>query len=158
MLRLDWNLLFNMINLLILYALMKRFLFKPVRVILEQRQKEADAQFAKAGQKQDEADQMKAKYDALVQGAEQEREQLLADARSGASQEYSRIVAEAKEEADEIVTRARTDAETEKDAVLQQAEEQVRDMVVTAAAKIAAKKNSEAGDRELYDKFLAEAE
>ena len=29
MLRLDWNLLFNIINLIILYALMKRFLFKP---------------------------------------------------------------------------------------------------------------------------------
>ena len=43
MLRLDWNLLFNIINLIILYALMKRFLFKPVNAILEKRQQEADA-------------------------------------------------------------------------------------------------------------------
>ena len=42
MLRLDWNLLFNIINLIILYALMKRFLFKPVNAILEKRQQEAD--------------------------------------------------------------------------------------------------------------------
>ena len=40
MLRLDWNLLFTVINLLILYFLMKRFLFKPVNEILEKRQQE----------------------------------------------------------------------------------------------------------------------
>ena len=45
MLRLDWNILFNIINLIILYLLMKRFLFKPVNAILEKRQQAADAQF-----------------------------------------------------------------------------------------------------------------
>ena len=48
MLRLDWNILFNIINLIILYLLMKRFLFKPVNAILEKRQQAADAQFAEA--------------------------------------------------------------------------------------------------------------
>ena len=47
MLRLDWNLLFNIINLIILYALMKRFLFKPVNAILEKRQQEADGKISK---------------------------------------------------------------------------------------------------------------
>ena len=37
MLRLDWNLVFTVINLLILYVLMRKFLFKPVNEILEKR-------------------------------------------------------------------------------------------------------------------------
>ncbi|MEI3139219.1 MAG: ATP synthase F0 subunit B [Lachnospiraceae bacterium] len=39
MLRLDWNLVFTVINLLILYVLMRKFLFKPVNEILEKRRK-----------------------------------------------------------------------------------------------------------------------
>ena len=48
MLRLDWNLVFTVINLLILYVLMRKFLFKPVNEILEKRQKEEDARLADA--------------------------------------------------------------------------------------------------------------
>ena len=52
MLRLDWNILFNIINILILYFLLKRFLFKPVNGILEKRQQEADSIFAQANEKE----------------------------------------------------------------------------------------------------------
>ena len=38
MLRLDWNLVLTIINLLILYLLMKKFLIGPVTAIMEQRQ------------------------------------------------------------------------------------------------------------------------
>ena len=41
MLKLDWNLLLTVLNLLILAGAMWYFLFKPVRKILEARQAEA---------------------------------------------------------------------------------------------------------------------
>ena len=40
MLRIDSNILWTIINLLILYALMKHFLFQPVHDILEKRKQE----------------------------------------------------------------------------------------------------------------------
>ena len=52
MLRLDWNLLFTVINLLLLFVLMKIFLFKPVQKIIAARQAEADKQFDEAAAKQ----------------------------------------------------------------------------------------------------------
>ena len=55
MLRLDWNLLFTVINLLLLFVLMKIFLFKPVQKIIAARQAEADKQFDEAAAKQAEA-------------------------------------------------------------------------------------------------------
>ena len=51
MLRLDWNLLFTVINLLLLFVLMKIFLFKPVQKIIAARQAEADKQFDEAAAK-----------------------------------------------------------------------------------------------------------
>ena len=154
MLRLDWNILF--INLIILYLLMKRFLFKPVNAILEKRQQAADAQFAEADRQKAEAKESQEHYDALVQGAEDEKKRIVADARQEASAEYGRIVSEAKDKADGIVEKAKADAENEKAAAMQQADAAVRDMVVTAAARMVAMKDAKESDRALYDKFLAE--
>ena len=156
MLRLDWNILFNIINLIILYLLMKRFLFKPVNAILEKRQQAADAQFAEADRQKAEAKERQEHYDALVQGAEDEKKRIVADARQEASAEYGRIVSEAKDKADGIVEKAKADAENEKAAAMQQADAAVRDMVVTAAARMVAMKDAKESDRALYDKFLAE--
>ena len=156
MLRLDWNILFNIINLIILYLLMKRFLFKPVNAILEKRQQAADAQFAEADRQTAEAKESQEHYDALVRGAEDEKKRIVAEARQEASAEYGRIVSEAKDKADGIVEKAKTDAENEKAAAMQQADAAVRDMVVTAAARMVAMKDAKESDRALYDKFLAE--
>ena len=156
MLRLDWNILFNIINLIILYLLMKRFLFKPVNAILEKRQQAADAQFAEADRQKAEAKESQEHYDALVQGAEDEKKRIVADARQEASAEYGRIVSEAKDKADGIVEKAKADAENEKAAAMQQADAAVRDMVVTAAARMVAMKDAKESDLALYDKFLAE--
>ena len=156
MLRLDWNILFNILHLIILYLLMKRFLFKPVNAILEKRQQAADAQFAEADRQKAEAKESQEHYDALVQGAEDEKKRIVADARQEASAEYGRIVSEAKDKADGIVEKAKADAENEKAAAMQQADAAVRDMVVTAAARMVAMKDAKESDRALYDKFLAE--
>ena len=156
MLRLDWNILFNIINLIILYLLMKRFLFNPVNAILEKRQQAADAQFAEADRQKAEAKESQEHYDALVQGAEDEKKRIVADARQEASAEYGRIVSEAKDKADGLVEKAKADAENEKAAAMQQADAAVRDMVVTAAARMVAMKDAKESDRALYDKFLAE--
>ena len=135
---------------------MKRFLFKPVNAILEKRQQAADAQFAEADRQKAEAKESQEHYDALVQGAEDEKKRIVADARQEASAEYGRIVSEAKDKADGIVEKAKADAENEKAAAMQQADAAVRDMVVTAAARMVALKDAKESDRALYDKFLAE--
>ena len=135
---------------------MKRFLFKPVNAILEKRQQAADAQFAEADRQKAEAKESQEHYDALVQGAEDEKKRIVADARQAASAEYGRIVSEAKDKADGIVEKAKADAENEKAAAMQQADAAVRDMVVTAAARMVAMKDAKESDRALYDKFLAE--
>ena len=135
---------------------MKRFLFKPVNALLEKRQQAADAQFAEADRQKAEAKESQEHYDALVQGAEDEKKRIVADARQEASAEYGRIVSEAKDKADGIVEKAKADAENEKAAAMQQADAAVRDMVVTAAARMVAMKDAKESDRALYDKFLAE--
>lgn len=157
MLRLDWNILFNIINILILYVLLRHFLFKPVNQILEKRQAEADGRFAEADEREAKARESQTRYETLLADAQGEKEKIVAEGKSEAAREYGRIVDEAKDRAAGIVEKAKSDAEKEKQAILQQADGAVRDMVITAAAKVAGGADSPESDRALYDRFLAQA-
>lgn len=154
MLRLDWNILFNIINLIILYVLMKRFLFGPVNKILAKRQTEADSRFVQADEREKKAEEQRAQYENLLRDAEGEKRKIVAEAREEAVREYDRIVDGAKEKADDIVEKAKTDANHEKDAIIRQADADVRDMVIQAAAKVSAQAANAENDRALYDRFL----
>ena len=48
MLKLDINLLYTVVNILVMYALLRKFLFKPVQDVLDKRQKMVDDELANA--------------------------------------------------------------------------------------------------------------
>lgn len=157
MLKLDINLLFTVINVLILYFIVQRFLFKPLQKILDARQAQIDKQYADAQSAQDEADNMKKQYQDSLAQIDVEKNTILLESREKASAEYERIVADAKAEAEKIVGDAKKNANAEKQKRMQEAEEQIADLVVEATAKISGTKQSAEGDRALYDQFIAKA-
>lgn len=157
MLRLDWNILFNIINILILYFLLKRFLFRPINEILAKRQAEADSLFVQAGEKDAKAQESREKYETLLSDAENEKVKIVSDARKEASAEYDRILVEAREKADAVVEKAQDAARKEKQTILLQADAEIKDMVLAAAAKVAGAADGAANDRKLYDRFLETA-
>mgnify|MGYP003191769544 CR=1 FL=1 len=62
MLRLDWNLLFTIINLIVLYVCMKKFLYGPITAIMDKRQNMIREQLANATQTEEEARQMELSF------------------------------------------------------------------------------------------------
>lgn len=155
MLRLDINLVFTIINLLILYFIIAKFLFKPVKNILAQRQAEIDKQYADAKAAENQAMELKQQYELSVKRAETEQTEALNEARTKAGKEYDRIVAGAHAEAEQIVGNAKEAARQEQEKSIRQAKEQIADLVVEAASKVVASGQGSAADRELYNKFLA---
>jgi ATP synthase F0 subunit b len=152
-----WNILWTVINLLILYFLVKKFLFGRVDKILEQRKAEVEEASRAADEMIEEAKKAKAEYQQRIELADEEKEQILADIKKQGYDEYERIVGEARKKGEQIVTEARHNAEVENERAKEAYAAQLADMVVEAASKIAATKHSTAQDRELYDKFINEA-
>lgn len=70
MLKLDWNLLFTLINLIVFYFLMRKFLIKPITNIMEERKKLIENGLSQARQNQDEALKLKEQYEAALVGAD----------------------------------------------------------------------------------------
>ena len=153
MLQLDvWNVLFTVINLLILFVLMRIFLYKPVQKIIAARQAEADKQFDEAAAKQSEAEELKTKYEAVLN----EKKKVVAEARKTADEEYQRIVTDAHKTASQIKDDAEAEAISQKEQILKKAEKEIADMVVDAAAKVVGS-NSADTNAALYDTFLNKA-
>jgi len=150
MLRIDINILFTMINLLTLYVLIRKFLFKPVHNILAKRDEEIKAKYADADRTKQDAQALKDQYENSVKELEASRQEKIAAARKDADAEYDRIVADANGKSDAIVDEARKKAQAAADQEKHKAEEEISGMVKDAAAKIAEAQS----DEKLYDDFL----
>lgn len=155
MLKLDINLVFTVINLLIIYFIVRKFLFKPVQDILAKRQEEIDKQYAEAEAAKEQVDGLRHKYEERVSMIAEEKAAVIDMAHKKADAEYGRIVAEAQAEAQKIVANARKAAQSEHEHSVRQAQEQIAGLVIEATARVVASGQGHAADRELYNQFLA---
>ena len=84
MLRLDINLVFTIINLIVLFVLMRIFLFKPVNNIIAKREEAIRKQFDDADAAEKEAENLKTEYEASLAGAKDESARLITEAKEKA--------------------------------------------------------------------------
>lgn len=151
------NMIFTLINLLILFGALTIFLFKPVKKIIAKRREEADEQYEIALKKQSEADELKVQYEETLASAEEEKKQILATAKENADKEYQRIIDEAEASAKDIKDTAKSEADRQKAMIVKEAEKEIGDIVVAAATKVVGEQKGAEVDGALYDKFLKKA-
>jgi F-type H+-transporting ATPase subunit b len=157
MLKFDWNMLWTIVNLIIFVVLMKIFLVKPIKNTLDKRKELIDKQFSDAMQTQEEAENLKAEYEAELADVENEKKQILVDARSSAKAEYNKIVDKAQNEADKIKSDARKVADMESEKARLAVKEDIAALAMETAAKVIGSQSSAEIDSKLYDEFLNES-
>ena len=102
MLRIDLNLVWTIINVIILYLLLKKFLIKPVTAIMDKREQMVKQGLESARAQESQAKELKVKYEEALASAKEESLQLVEKARGNAQVEYDRILGEADEQAKKI--------------------------------------------------------
>lgn len=152
-----WNLICIVLNLLILAALMKKFLYKPVLGIIEKRQNLIDEQMAQAQSCKEEAKQLKEKYESSLSDITAEREHVLHESKAQAELEYTRILDDAHQEAKQILDDAEKICQTQKEKAVKSAEEEIARLAAEAAAKIIGQNCSSENDTQIYEDFLRKA-
>ena len=109
-----WNILIALLNLVVLFLLVKAFLFKPVRALFAERQKALDEQYGAAAEAQRQADENRAQWEQTLAGAHTQAKEILQSATDSAKYREEKIVSEAQEKARGIVKRAEQEAELER--------------------------------------------
>ncbi len=139
-----WELIFTWCNLLILFLLVRHFLFKPVQKILKQREEEVGEMYTKAEAAQKNAEAMEAEYTEKLADAKNEAGRIMQTATKNAQERSEEIVRDAEEKAAAAMTKAEARIEQERKNALAQIQDQVADMAVSIAQKVIEKELSPA--------------
>ena len=145
------GLVWTIINLIVLFLLLRHFLINPVSNIMEQRRKLIADGLQNAQDTQDEANRLKAEYEEALSGAKKESAEIVDKARIDARAEYDRIVGEAGAKAGNIIENAKENVRIEREQTMKELQSQIAGLAIASAEKIV-------GDKEqnIYDQFLGE--
>ncbi len=153
-----WNFIWAGINLILLLILMKIFLFKPIRKMMEKRTQMVQDELDSAKKNREEAEQLREQYDNELGSAKDEAQKIIDKAHEDAETERAAIIKRSQEEAERIVADAGKTIENERKRVLAQAQTQIADLAVEAASRIIGENVDDEKNRRLVDKFLEEEE
>ena len=145
------GLVWTIINLIVLFLLLRHFLINPVSNIMEQRRKLIADGLQNAQDTQDEANRLKAEYEEALSGAKKESAEIVDKARIDARAEYDRIVGEAGAKAGNIIENAKENVRIEREQTMKELQSQIAGLAIASAEQIV-------GDKEqnIYDQFLGE--
>ena len=149
-----WTIIFAWINLLILYLAFKKFLFVPIKNMIDERQKEIDDMYSDAESSRTAANDMKAEYAEKLQKANEESDAILRSAQRRAELKEEEILREAKIEADRILDRAEEVIELEKKRALNEVKDEVSKMAIGIASAVIERDVSPEEHAGLIDDFI----
>ena len=81
LLRIDWNVIFTIVNLIVLYLGLRKFLIGPVTKVMDQRKQLIEGQMADARHVNEQANELKAQYEDALKQAHEESAQIVEKAR-----------------------------------------------------------------------------
>jgi F-type H+-transporting ATPase subunit b len=138
-----WTFALQAVNFLVLVWLLQRFLWRPVRAILERRRGEVDRVMADARAAREEAEALRRALESERAALPRERERALEQAHAEAMVERAALLEKAQREADEARAEARRHLERERD----EAVKEIRDRAAGLALALASRLLATAGPR-----------
>lgn len=149
-----WQMLASLANLVIIFLLVKKFLYKPVKKMLETRQNAIQSDYDAAQDAKNQALAEKATYEEKLRTAKAEADDVIKSAVNVASQREKEIIAEAKVRADGIVRQAENDAVLER----KKAEDGIKKEIVEVSSllteKMLGREVSAADHQNFIDSFI----
>ena len=145
MLNLNWNIIWTFVNLIILYILLRKFLFGPITAMMEKREGEIKSSLDNASAAKQEAAALKAAYTDKLKTAEAAAGDIIKSAKEEAKAKRDEIISKAKEDAGNIVL--------EKERSISEAKSEIASLVMDAALKAA--KNGDVSESAV-DSFILE--
>lgn len=156
MLKFDFNILWTLINLILLFVLMKLFLFKPIKKTLDKRRELIDNQFKDANEKEKSALELYSEYQSQLDGVEDEKKEILIEARENAKTQYNKIMERAQSDADKLKADAKRASELESEKARLMIKEEIAELAMKTAEKIIGDNAGVQTDSNIYDEFLSE--
>jgi len=155
---LDFSVTFiiTIINITILFIILRKLLFKPVTKFMADRAKRIQDSLDQADKDRTQAKALYKEYEDKLKNAEAEAGEIIKTARDNANMEASRIIAEGKTEAAEIISAAHKQIEADRLAAVTKLRFETAALVMAASSKLAARELSHDDNRRYVNMLLDE--
>ncbi len=148
----------QIVGFLIVLWVLKRFAWKPILSLLEERRQKIKSEFEAAALRKEEANQLLASYEAKLKEIDAAARAKITEAVSEAQKIAAEIKEEARQEGRELVVRSQAEIAREIAKAKVQLKEDMVAISLTATEKIISQKLDEPGHRRLVDEYLTRIE
>ena len=151
-----WQILISLVNLLLLFLIIKKFLFKPVMSVLEKRKQEIDGQYAEANAAIDEANLSKKQWEEKLAAAEDEAEAIIQTAAENAKYRGDKLIEDAQKRAESIVRVAESEAELERKKATDSMKQEIVEVSGALAEKLLERELNREDHKAIIESFIEE--
>lgn len=149
-----WHIVASIANLLLLMLILKKFLWKPVKKVLAERQNQVDEIYRTAEKAAEAAESDKALYSEKLAGARAEAESIVKAATARADRQSDEIIAAANKKAADTIRKAEAELEQEKKKAMNDLKNEISDISVAIASGIVDREINADDHKELIDSFI----
>lgn len=132
-------LLAQIVNFAILLFILKKFLYKPILKVLEERKRKVETSIKQAEDIQKRFDESAKRSEEIVNKGSEEASKIIAGAKEEAKTLSAQIQAETKQSVADTIKRAQDSLELEKQKMIAKARSQIVDMVTSVTKKVVSK-------------------
>ncbi|MDR1894252.1 MAG: F0F1 ATP synthase subunit B [Spirochaetales bacterium] len=147
---------FTLLNLAVLFFLLRIILFKPVTKFMEARTKKIQDSLEQAENDKARAKELLDQYESSMKQARSEAGEILRQARETAAAEADRIIAQGRAQADRLLTTAHSQIRAEREAAMAGFRREAAGLVVDAAAKLLGREVNREDSRPYAELLLEE--
>jgi len=130
------DMIWAIINFLVLVVILNKFLYKPLLGMLDARKQQIQNRLDEADAARSEAAKMKDEYTRQMQNAKEEAREIIGKAARLAEESKSGILQDARDEAAQIIKKAREEIGLEKEKAKAELRNEVASLAVMAAGKV----------------------
>ncbi len=140
----------------ILFMLMKKFAWGPVKNILAERSKYEQERLTEADRLRKESAELKAEAEHELQEASVKAQQTIKDARSEAERLKESLINEGKERSQQLIDEAQKDIELQKAKMMEEMHKDIVNVAINTTSKMLGEKVDDKSDKKLVEGFIKE--
>ena len=149
-----WQIVISLLNLTILFLILKKLLWAPVKKMVADREALAQKELDAASEERRAASAERVKWEEKMAGAQDEADVIIKKAVAKADRRSEVIINTAKERADGIVNQAKLEAELEQKKAESEMKQEIIDLSSLLAGRMLKREINENDHRELIDDFI----
>lgn len=148
------DLVINIVSIVVLFLVVKKLAYNPVKKFMAARTEKVMAQKLEAEKLAEEAQAKSAEYDELLKECENAKAQAIKEGEALAREESGQIVSAAKEKAQSIIDNANKKAEEKYNRMIDEANDYIVNLTIEASSKLLNREVNDEDNKKIVEAFL----